>query len=130
MTVTIRMAAALVALGAALSPPVLAQSVKVTPLGGFDGEFCAGDRALVFEDPNGTRLLYDPGRSVVGAGDAFLAQWLASVLDSSASTEEALRAAVATGAASVLDVGAGRFDPAEARRLAAAVELRELQPVS
>jgi hypothetical protein len=30
----------------------------------------------------------------------------------------------------VLDVGAGRFDPAEARRLAAAVELHELQPVS
>jgi L-ascorbate metabolism protein UlaG (beta-lactamase superfamily) len=43
--------------------------VKVTPLGGFDGEFCAQDRALVFEDPNGTRVLYDPGRSVVGATD-------------------------------------------------------------
>src|SRR3954462_6826118 len=49
-----------------------AQTVKVTPLGGFDGEFCAGDRALVFEDPNGTRILYDPGRSVVGATDARL----------------------------------------------------------
>jgi L-ascorbate metabolism protein UlaG (beta-lactamase superfamily) len=49
-----------------------AQNVKVTPLGGFDGEFCAGDRALVFEDPNGTRVLYDPGRSVVGANDARL----------------------------------------------------------
>jgi L-ascorbate metabolism protein UlaG (beta-lactamase superfamily) len=44
-------------------------TVKVTPLGGFDGEFCAADRALVFEDPNGTRVLYDPGRSVVGAAD-------------------------------------------------------------
>jgi L-ascorbate metabolism protein UlaG (beta-lactamase superfamily) len=43
--------------------------VKVTPLGGFDGEFCAQDRALVFEDPNGTRVLYDPGRTVVGAND-------------------------------------------------------------
>ena len=43
--------------------------VKVTPLGGFDGEFCAQDRALVFEDPNGTRILYDPGRTVVGASD-------------------------------------------------------------
>ena len=52
--------------------PVLAQSVKVTPLGGFDGEFCAQDRALVFEDPNGTRVLYDPGRTVVGANDARL----------------------------------------------------------
>jgi L-ascorbate metabolism protein UlaG (beta-lactamase superfamily) len=43
--------------------------VKVTPLGGIDGEFCAQDRALVFEDPNGTRILYDPGRTVAGAGD-------------------------------------------------------------
>ncbi|MDQ6627568.1 MAG: MBL fold metallo-hydrolase [Pseudomonadota bacterium] len=48
------------------------ERVKVTPLGGFDGEFCAQDRALVFEDPNGTRVLYDPGRSVVGANDARL----------------------------------------------------------
>ena len=66
--------------------------------------------------------------SVVGAGDALLAQWLTSMLDS-ASAEEALRLAVAAGAASVLEVGAGRFDPAEARRLAAAVEVHELQPV-
>lgn len=51
------------------SAPALPGVVKVTPLGGFDGEFCAGDRALVFEDPNGTRVLYDPGRSVVGAAD-------------------------------------------------------------
>jgi L-ascorbate metabolism protein UlaG (beta-lactamase superfamily) len=49
--------------------PTSAETVKVTPLGGFDGEFCAQDRALVFEDPNGTRVLYDPGRSVVGAND-------------------------------------------------------------
>ena len=61
--------AALAALFAALASPAVAQTVKVTPLGGFDGEFCAQDRALVFEDPNGTRILYDPGRSVVGAGD-------------------------------------------------------------
>jgi L-ascorbate metabolism protein UlaG (beta-lactamase superfamily) len=67
--------AALAAFGAALSFPVLAQTqpqpqtVKVTPLGGIDGEFCAQDRALVFEDPNGTRILYDPGRTVAGAGD-------------------------------------------------------------
>jgi L-ascorbate metabolism protein UlaG (beta-lactamase superfamily) len=47
----------------------MAQNVKVTPLGGIDGEFCAQDRALVFEDPNGTRILYDPGRTVAGAGD-------------------------------------------------------------
>ena len=47
----------------------LAQNVKVTPLGSHDGEFCAQDRALIFEDPNGTRILYDPGRSVAGAND-------------------------------------------------------------
>ena len=49
--------------------PVIAQTVKVTPLGGIDGEFCPQDRALVFEDPNGTRILYDPGRTVAGATD-------------------------------------------------------------
>ena len=68
MNLPIRIAAA-AALGAALSLPVLAQTVKVTPLGGIDGEFCPQDRALVFEDPNGTRILYDPGRTVAGAGD-------------------------------------------------------------
>ena len=57
------------ALGAALAFSVSAQTVKVTPLGGFDGEFCAQDRALLFEDPNGTRILYDPGRTVAGASD-------------------------------------------------------------
>jgi L-ascorbate metabolism protein UlaG (beta-lactamase superfamily) len=58
--------AALVALAAA---PATAQTVKVTPLGGIEGEFCPQDRALVFEDPNGTRILYDPGRTVAGAAD-------------------------------------------------------------
>ena len=53
----------------ALAGPAAAQTVKVTPLGGVDGEFCPQDRALVFEDPNGTRVLYDPGRTVAGAAD-------------------------------------------------------------
>ena len=53
----------------ALAGPATAQTVKVTPLGGVDGEFCPQDRALVFEDPNGTRVLYDPGRTVAGAAD-------------------------------------------------------------
>jgi L-ascorbate metabolism protein UlaG (beta-lactamase superfamily) len=61
--------AAFGALGAALALPVFAQNVKVTPLGGIDGEFCPQDRALVFEDPSGTRILYDPGRTVAGAED-------------------------------------------------------------
>jgi L-ascorbate metabolism protein UlaG (beta-lactamase superfamily) len=61
--------ATLAALGAALSLPALAQTVKVTPLGGIEGEFCPQDRALIFEDPNGTRILYDPGRTVAGGTD-------------------------------------------------------------
>src|SRR3954466_16137947 len=61
---------ALAMLGCALAAaPALAQHVKVTPLGTHDGEFCAQDRALIFEDPNGTRILYDPGRTVAGAND-------------------------------------------------------------
>jgi L-ascorbate metabolism protein UlaG (beta-lactamase superfamily) len=62
----------LAAIGAALAAlalPAVAQNVKVTPLGGIDGEFCPQDRALIFEDPNGTRILYDPGRTVAGAAD-------------------------------------------------------------
>jgi L-ascorbate metabolism protein UlaG (beta-lactamase superfamily) len=55
---------------AALSAqPVWAANVKVTPLGGQDGEFCIQDRALIFEDPKGTRILYDAGRTVAGPKD-------------------------------------------------------------
>jgi L-ascorbate metabolism protein UlaG (beta-lactamase superfamily) len=61
--------ACLGAAGALLAFSATAQTVKVTPLGGIDGEFCPQDRALVFEDPNGTRVLYDPGRTVAGADD-------------------------------------------------------------
>lgn len=35
--------------------------VKVTPLGSHSGELCFDDRALLFEDPTGVRILYDPG---------------------------------------------------------------------
>jgi len=66
--------------------------------------------------------------STVGSGDALLAQFLASHL-AGASPDDALRTAVAAGAASVLAVGGGRFDPSEARRLSALVELHELEPV-
>jgi L-ascorbate metabolism protein UlaG (beta-lactamase superfamily) len=60
----------LLALGAfGLSAPALAANVKITPLGSHDGELCPLDRALVFEDPDGTRILYDPGRTVRGPDD-------------------------------------------------------------
>jgi L-ascorbate metabolism protein UlaG (beta-lactamase superfamily) len=41
-----------------------AQNVTITPLGAATGEFCAGDRALLFEDPTGVRVLIAPGRTV------------------------------------------------------------------
>ncbi|NJL02528.1 MAG: MBL fold metallo-hydrolase [Spirulinaceae cyanobacterium RM2_2_10] len=44
-------------------------TVQITPLGSHDGEFCARDRALILEDPNGLRILYDAGRTVAGAAD-------------------------------------------------------------
>ena len=49
-----------------------AANVKVTPLGSHDGEFCRFDRAIVFEDPDGTRILYDAGRTVAGVGLIFI----------------------------------------------------------
>jgi L-ascorbate metabolism protein UlaG (beta-lactamase superfamily) len=52
-----------------LAQPALAKNVTVTPLGSHDGEFCRFDRALILEDPDGTRLLYDAGRTVAGADD-------------------------------------------------------------
>jgi L-ascorbate metabolism protein UlaG (beta-lactamase superfamily) len=54
---------------AVLAQPALATNVKVTPLGGQEGELCPLDRAMIFEDPSGTRVLYDPGRTVAGADD-------------------------------------------------------------
>jgi L-ascorbate metabolism protein UlaG (beta-lactamase superfamily) len=46
-----------------------AQNVKITPLGAQAGEFCAPDRALLFEDPTGVRVLIAPGRTVNGSAD-------------------------------------------------------------
>src|SRR5688572_16102835 len=55
--------------GTASQQPGGAGVVKITPLGSHDGEFCARDRALVFEDPDGTRILYDAGFTVRGPDD-------------------------------------------------------------
>jgi len=46
-----------------------AQNVKITPLGSHAGELCDRDRATIFEDPTGVRILYDAGQSVTGGGD-------------------------------------------------------------
>ena len=61
--------AAVGCIAALIAQSAWAANVKVTPLGGQDGEFCPRDRALIFEDPNGTRILYDPGFTVAGPND-------------------------------------------------------------
>ena len=66
--------------------------------------------------------------SVVGSGDVLLAVYLAARVDGR-TAEEALRAAVAAGTASTLELGAGRFDPREAGRLQAGVHVESLEPV-
>jgi len=45
------------------------KTVRITPIGQRTGEFCALDRALLFEDPTGVRILYDPGVTVAGGQD-------------------------------------------------------------
>lgn len=65
--------------------------------------------------------------SGVGSGDVLLAQFLAAVGDE-LSPEDAVRRAVSAGAASVRELGAGRFDPALATTLTESVELAVLQP--
>ena len=66
--------------------------------------------------------------SAVGAGDVLLAGFLAAGFEDRPA-EEALRMAVAAGAASTLEIGAGRFEPREAGRLLSSVEVVELEPV-
>ncbi len=60
---------ALIAAAGVTATAAVAAEVKVTPLGSHDGEFCRLDRAMVFEDPDGTRVLYDAGRTVAGSDD-------------------------------------------------------------
>jgi 1-phosphofructokinase/tagatose 6-phosphate kinase len=66
--------------------------------------------------------------SAVGSGDVLLAGFIAARLEDR-TDEEALRAAVAAGAASTLELGAGRFEPREAGRLVSGVQVAELEPV-
>jgi 1-phosphofructokinase family hexose kinase len=67
--------------------------------------------------------------SVVGSGDVLLAAFIAARLADKA-LDESLRAAVAAGTASTLEVGAGRFEPREASRLQGSVDVSELEPVA
>ena len=64
---------AALALGVTLAAsPAVAQNVKITPVGSHPGELCANDRATIFEDPSGVRILYDAGHTLTGADDARL----------------------------------------------------------
>jgi fructose-1-phosphate kinase PfkB-like protein len=67
--------------------------------------------------------------SRIGAGDTLLAGFLAARA-AGRSFEDAVRSAVATGAASVLEPGPGRFDPREASRLTPLVTVEHLEQVA
>jgi len=93
----------------------------------------SGCFALLREDREVKRLravapAVDPV-STVGSGDVLLSAFLAARV-AGRSIDEALRSAVGAGAAATLEVGAGRFDPREATRLAGGVEVTELAPVA
>jgi 1-phosphofructokinase family hexose kinase len=64
----------------------------------------------------------------VGAGDVLLAGFLAARFNAQP-FDQALRQGVGCAAASVVELGPGRFDPREAARLATSVKLEELQPI-
>jgi fructose-1-phosphate kinase PfkB-like protein len=67
--------------------------------------------------------------SAVGSGDVLLAGYVAGVLDKR-SNEDALRSAVAAGAASTLELGAGRLDPRVASQLTQDVQLTDFEAVT
>ena len=67
--------------------------------------------------------------SSVGSGAVLLAGFIAAWLDQ-ASPEDALRRAVAAGAASTRSVGAGRFDPEDVGRMLPDVRVVELSAVA
>jgi 1-phosphofructokinase/tagatose 6-phosphate kinase len=89
--------------------------------------------ALLREDRNELRLDASVQQvepiSKVGSGDALVAGFIAARV-SGKGLEDAVRAAVATGAASVLEAGAGRFDVREASRLTSLVAVKQLEPVA
>ena len=89
--------------------------------------------ALAREDKRERRFHIVPPEigvvSAVGAGDVVLGAFIASRIVEKQPIEEALRSAAAAGWASKLELGAGRFDPKEAARLAPDVQIIELDPI-
>jgi 1-phosphofructokinase family hexose kinase len=92
-----------------------------------------GCYALLREDRDEVRLRARAPElepvSTIGAGDTLLAAFLAARA-AGCSFEDSVRTAVATGAASVLEAGPGRFDPREASRLAPLVTIDRLERVT
>jgi 1-phosphofructokinase family hexose kinase len=93
----------------------------------------SGCYALLRED-RVTRRLFAAAPSVdpvspVGAGDVLLAGLIAARYGDR-SLDDSLRGAVATGAAATLEVGAGRFDARDVGRLAAGVDVVNLDAVA
>jgi 1-phosphofructokinase family hexose kinase len=89
--------------------------------------------ALLREDRSARRLhavapALEPV-SPVGSGDVLLAGYLAARA-TDRTPDDAVRNAVAAGAAATLEVGAGRFDARELSRLAASVTVVELDAVA
>ena len=100
-----------------------ARNVLITSETGCFGLFREERRRLLFraEAPRVEPI------SAVGSGDVLLAGFLAARV-AEQPLENALRQAVATGAASTVELGAGRFEPREASRLQAGVRVEELEP--
>ncbi len=111
---------------------------------GLDGIADRGARNVIITTEGGCYALLREERTIhryrveaprlepvsrVGAGDVLLAGFVAGWA-AGRGHEECLREAVAAGAASVLELGAGRFDPREAHRLHAGVTVTELAEVA
>jgi len=102
-----------------------AQNVLITQETGCVARFREERRARRFR-ARSPRL---EALSAVGAGDTLLAGLIAARLEGLAA-EEALAYAVAAGAVSTLQVGAGRFEPRDLARLAAQIQIEELEAVA
>ena len=102
-----------------------ARNVLITSETGCFGLFREERRRLLFraEAPRIEPI------SAVGSGDVLLAGFLAARV-AEEPLESALRRAVAAGAASTVELGAGRFEPREAARLQAGVRVEELEAVA
>jgi 1-phosphofructokinase family hexose kinase len=102
-----------------------AQNVLITMESGCVGRFREERKVRRFR----ARTPRLEALSAVGSGDTLLAGFIAARF-AGRGTEEALAAAVAAGAVSTLEVGAGRFEPRDVARLEAEVRVEELVPAA